>query len=398
MGWLQEEVENAIKSVLQDLNTSLLDFADSLFSALLDPIVGVPAPESSSRYIVVGAPDNEPWQTIYSDLYVSYILPLTVTLLLIGLAYVGVRTGSMSDYRRKRLLRRVGLVFVGTFVWFPMVSMPLQFVDAIGVTLAPLGSMSSDFGSVVQSAAGGLFVVLLIVIVSNVLLVAVAFVYALRWLAILVLTPIMPLLGVFWAFDVWPLSPASNVARRAAGVYPGLVVAGLPAAVLFRIGWQMDLAVSASGLFALFLGLILIPAACLASIMTVYWSSPAIKTIAKKGATKTNPAAAAAAGKKSVGKTVRGARNVHRGLSENASGAVTKSGQTTFGSGGSRAYQLGASVRAAKDDVTRYNNLRASKTGRMRDKAKADAKRTVTSAKRRSKQSFRNTKQKVSRW
>jgi len=65
-----------------------------------------------------------------------------------------------------------------------------------------------------------------------------------------------------------------EIARRAAGIYPGLVLAGLPAAVLFRIGWQMNLTASADGLFSLFLGLVLIPAACLASIMTVYWSAP----------------------------------------------------------------------------------------------------------------------------
>ena len=398
MGWLEEQVQDAIENVINSIQDAFLGFANDIFEALLNPIVGVPAPESSSRYIVVGTPDNEPWQSLYADFYVSYILPLTIMLLIVGLAYIGLRSGSISNYRRKRLLRRIGLVFMGTFVWFPLVSLPLQFVDALGLTLAPINDMSAGFGSLVESAVGGLFVVLAMAIVSNFLLIVAGLVYGLRWLGILVLTPLMPLLGVFWALDVWPLSPASEIARRAAGIYPGLVLAGLPAAVLFRIGWQMDLTASASGIFSLFLGLVLIPAACLASIMTVYWSAPAVQTIARQGATKTNPAAAASAAKKGTGKSVRGARNVHRGYAQNGRGPVTKSGQTKLGSGDSNAYKLGSSAQSTKDHAGRYNNLRKSRTGRMRDKTKEDVSQATQAAKARSKQAFRNTKNKVSRW
>jgi hypothetical protein len=398
MGWFEEQVEDAIENVLNSIKEALLGFANDIFEALLNPIVGVPAPESNSRYIVVGTPDNAPWQSLYADFYLQYILPLTIMLLIVGLAYIGLRSGSISPYRRKRLLRRIGLVFMGSFVWFPLVSIPLQFVNAIGLTLAPINDMSAGFGSLVESAVGGLFVVLAMALVSNFLLIVAGIVYALRWLGILVLTPLMPLLGVFWALDVWPLSPASEIARRAAGIYPGLVLAGLPAAVLFRIGWQMDLTASASGIFSLFLGLVLIPAACIASIMTVYWSAPAVQTIARRGATHTNPAAAASAVKTGTGKTVRGARNVHRGYAQNSHGPVTKSGQTQLGSGDSNAYTLGASTQSAKGHARRYNNLRQSKTGRMRDKAKVDASHATQAAKARSKQAFRNTKEKVSRW
>jgi len=147
-------------------------------------------------------------------------------LLIVGFAYIGLRSGSISPYRRKRLLRRIGLVFMGSFVWFPLVSIPLQFVDAIGLTLAPINDMSAGFGSLIESGVGGLFVVLAMALVSNFLLIVAALVYGLRWLGILVLTPLMPLLGVFWALDVWPLSPASEIARRAAGIYPGLDACG----------------------------------------------------------------------------------------------------------------------------------------------------------------------------
>lgn len=398
MGWLQEEVENAIKDVITSIKDAFLGFADRLFTSLLEPIVGVEAPASDSRYIVIGEPDNAPWDELYSDFYIEYILPLTIMLLTVALAYIGLRSGSISKYKRKRLLRRLGLVFMGTFVWFPLISLPLQFVNDIGMALAPIGEMSGSLEGMIKSGVGGTFVVFLVVVVSNTILLVAAFIFAMRWLGIVLLTLLMPLLGVLWAMDVWPVSPASQLARRAAAIYPGLILAGIPAAVLFRIGWQMDLTASVDGLFNLILGLALIPAACIASIMTVYWSAPAMKSIAHKGVKGTNPAAAGTAVRSGVGKSVRGARNVHRGYAQNGAGALTKSGQTTLGSGDSKAHKLGAAAQSAKGHTVRYNNLRKSKTGKLRDKAKTDIGRSAKIAKARSKQTFRNTKNKVSRW
>jgi len=126
MGWFGKQVEDAIRNILTDIKEALLGFANDIFEALLNPIVGVPAPESNSRYIVVGTPENAPWQSLYADFYLQYILPLTIMLLIIvGFAYIGLRSGSISPYRRKRLLRRIGLVFMGSFVWFPLVSILL---------------------------------------------------------------------------------------------------------------------------------------------------------------------------------------------------------------------------------------------------------------------------------
>ncbi|MFD1564595.1 hypothetical protein ACFR99_13710 [Haloarchaeobius amylolyticus] len=402
MAWLQEEVENAIKNVIEDFTDALLSLVNDIYEAILEPIVGVPAPESDSEYMVIGSPDNAPWESLYQDVYLTYILPLSIMMIVIAFAFVGLRSGSMSEYRRKQLLRRLGLVFMGTFVWFPLVSIPLQFFDAVGMTIAPTDEMSAGLGGLIRSSLGGTFAILAMVVVSNFFLIVAGFVVAFRWIALYVLTPIMPLLGVLWSMEVWPFSPAANMARRASGIYPGLVLAGIPPAILFRIGWEVGgLETSVKGLFSLFIGLTLIPAAIIAMVMTVYWSSPAMRTIAQKGATATNPAAAkagAAKAKRTSGKAVRGARNVHRGYADNQVGPVTRSGQTTLGTGDSKAYKLGSSARSTKDHAGRYNNLRKSKTGRMRDKAADDARKATRKASTRAKRGLKNTKEKVSRW
>ena len=93
MGWFEEQVEDAIENVLTSIKEALLGFVNDIFEALLNPIVGVPAPKSNSRYIVAGTPDNAPWQSLYADFYLQYILPLTIMLLVVGLAYIGLRSG-----------------------------------------------------------------------------------------------------------------------------------------------------------------------------------------------------------------------------------------------------------------------------------------------------------------
>ncbi|SEU14302.1 hypothetical protein, partial [Natrinema hispanicum] len=383
MAWLRQEVKGAIEDVVEDMTEMLLGLMNTIYEGILSPIVGVPAPTSDSGYMVIGTPDNEPWASIYQDVYLKYVMPLTIMILIVAFAFIGLRAGSISEYRRKRLLRRLGLVFMATFVWFPLVSIPLQFIDAVGMTIAPIDDMTANFEGLIKGALGGIFAILAMVVLSNVALVVAGFIVAFREIGILVLTPVMPLLGVLWALEIWPFTPASNMARRVAGIYPGLVLAGLPAAVLFRIGWAIDLNTTFEGIYSVFVGLALIPAAIIAMVMTVYWSSPAMRTIAQKGASTTNPAAAkagAAKAKRTSGKAVRGARNVHRGYADNQIGSVTKSGQTTLRSGDSRAYKLGSSARSTKEHAGRYNNLRKSRTGRMRDKAADDARNATQKA------------------
>ncbi|AGB17382.1 hypothetical protein Halru_2811 [Halovivax ruber XH-70] len=398
MGWLREEVEGAIEGVIRSIQEAFLGFADDLFQSLLKPIVGVPSPTSDSRYIVIGEPDNSPWDELYSEFYLQHVVPLTIMLLFLALAFIGLRSGSISNYKRKRLLRRLGLVFLGTFVWFPIVSLPLQLVNDIGMTLAPIDDMSGGFGELIKAGVGGVFVTLLVVLVSNFLLFVGAFIFAIRYLSIILLTLLMPLLGVLWAMDIWPISPASQLTRRAAGVYPGLILAGIPCAVVFRIGWQLDPSPSTDGLFSMMLGLALIPTAFIAAIMTVYWSAPAMKALAHQSVQRTNPAAAGAATKRGMGTGVRGARNVHRGYSTNTTSVVTKDGEKAIENAGSRTYKIGSAAQSTKNHAHRYNNLRNTKTGRMRDKAKLDAGQSAKIAKSQAKQSFRNTKNKVSRW
>jgi hypothetical protein len=419
MGWLAREVEKAIENTLRDIRDAFLEFLQDLIEMLLGPIVGTPAPRGDD-YIAFGTPINEPWASLYKDVYLPFILPLSAGLLFIGLAYIGTRAGSISEYQRKILLRRIGIAFLGLFFWFPVASMGTQFFNAIGMTLAPTADMTSDLTNVIKSGVGGLIIALVMYFVTNIFLILAAAIYALRWVLIYVLTLSMPLLGALWAVEVWPLTQFSEISKKAAAIYPGLLMAGIPAALLFRIGWEADFTFNVGGLLAVFLGVILIPAACIASIATVLWSSPRVQSFSRRamymsagygmtgralrgrstyGPGNGGDGGATTSVRRGLGETTRGARNVHRGLSAQSAGAVGPGGQTTLGSGSSRAYKAGSMARrgaeSGREFAARYNRMRQTKTGRMRDLAKYDAKRGGRAAKARAKQSLKKTMEKV---
>ncbi|GAB3686578.1 hypothetical protein GCM10028857_18830 [Salinarchaeum chitinilyticum] len=405
MVWIKDQVKDAIIAVLADVRDGILAFSSDLFVTLIGPIVGVPAPEAGEGYVVASEPVNHPWGDLYGEFYLPYVLGLTFALAFLGFAFVGLRSNALSPYERKRLLRRLLLVTVGALVWFPFVSVLLQFVDSIGLAIAPVDEMTADFQQMTKSAIGGVFAGLLMATVSNVMLLVAALGFALRYLAVVVLTLLMPLLGVFWALDTWPLSTTAEIARKAAAVYPGLVLAGLPAAILLRIGYLWDLFGDEAGLWDLLLALMFIPTACIASLMTVYWSTPAIKTISQGGAragvrAPSSVRDSASSARESTRSAIQGGRNVHRGFSDGSVGAVRQDGQTTLGSGDSTAYRLGDTASTATDR-TRSGLGRVTPSGpaidtSLRDRATTDAQRLGSGVKRVSKHRLQRARRQLS--
>lgn len=396
MGWFADQVVQAIESIVRTVTDQLGNFLSGLIQAFVEKIVGVPYPKGP-QYMVIGRPTDQRWGPLYSDVYLTYILPLTFAFLFIGFAYIGVRSGSISPYRRKKLLRRAGLVFMGSFLWFPMVSMPLHFINDIGMVIAPTEEMTSSFEGGAKAVVGGVFITLIIYFIENSITVAAALVYALRWLSIYVLTITMPLLGALWAFDVWPLSPVSRIAKRAAAVYPGLVLAGLPAAVLFRIGWSINLfspqpkQIS----FNIILALMLIPGACIASILTVYWSSPMIQRVARKSARPTAQATSSAASttRRSAKRGAQGAIQVHRDLAQNPPVSISRSSYGSSESGRQSGSTSGSSNATRRSGRTMQQQTETpALPGRVSTNTETDGSPKLD------KGAFKRTQRKVSRW
>lgn len=414
---LDIDLQGFLKWALDWIAEGLLALVNGVLSAVLKPIVGTPAPTSEESWFVFGTPDNQPWSGLYEQVYLRFVLPLAAGTIFISLAYIGIRAGGTTARRTRQLLGRVALATLAVFFWFPVASGALQLADAVGVVIATggpssTGSLIQNFGDALKVGGGGAVLLLVIYAVETTLIVIAAVAYAIRWLALIVLTLTMPLLAAVWAVDIWPLTSLASIARRAAEVYPGLLIAGLPAAFLLRIAVVAEFRFGFGGLFAVLASAALIPAATAASAATVIWSNRRMRAITSQSARASQSAAqnapeAARRTRTGAGETVRGARNVHRGITQRP--AVTKEGEEAIWSGDSTAHRVGrrgrnaaarsgAEMERGKRKLGEYREARAADDRELSDELRSDLRHAGAQTRASIGDAARRTKEKISRW
>lgn len=396
MNWLREELENFFEWLGTRIHDAILDLINEILTVVLRPIVGTPGPRPRTGWVAFGTPDNPPWPSLYDQVYLRFVVPLSVGLLFLALAYVGLRAGSLSEYQRRRLLRRILIALGAAFFWFPVASAGTQFFDALGMTVATggggTGALVSDLRDALVVASGGLILALIIYLVESVLTLLAVLVFVARWLAIIVLTLIMPLLATLWAFEVWPLSQFAGVAQRVAALYPGLLAAGLPGAFLLRIALEADFDFGLGGILAILVAALLIPVAALAAVLTVTWSSSSIRRTARTAAFTGMAASRAMPRTTSAtstrlrgGAATRGARNVQRGFTGKW-GPVRPNGTLSVTPDGSHAYALGAragqTTRGIRQGTTRGVTAGSRTVGRYRATVRDPDQRLTTVVRR----------------
>ena len=399
------------------LADGLLALVNDLLASLLEPIIGTPAPTSDEGWFVFETPANQPWAGLYEQVYLRFVLPLSAATVFLSVAYVGLRAGSVRIARTRRLLGRIGIATVSLFLWFPLASGALQLFDAVGVVIATGGSSSTGalargLSDALKLGGGGAVLVLVVYAVETALVLLAAVAYAVRWFALIVLTLTMPLLAAAWALDTWPLSPLAAVARRAATVFPGLLVAGLPAAFLLRIAVVAEFDFGFGGLFGVLASAALLPTAVAASAAAVLWSHRRIDRVANRSArtaetTARKTPAATRAARRGTGETVRGARNVHRGLIQQP--AIGPDGEEALWSGDSMAHRVGRRGRRAaagsRERLKRgthrlgeYRSAHAEPDGSVSAELRRDTIRAGSYARDGLAGAVRETKRKISRW
>jgi len=249
MGWFGKQVEDAIRTSSRT-SKALLGFANDIFEALLNPIVGVPAPNPTPRYIVVGTPEctmAEPLRGFLSPVYPAVDDNVTHRRVRVHRSR-SVRSVPIGE---KRLLQAHRARVHGFVRLVPSRIDPAPVRRCDRTTLCSnqryVGGVRGLSSSLVSVASSSFSPWLSF---RTSLLIVAALVYGLRWLGILVLTPLMPLLPVFWALDVWPLSQP----RRSHAAQPASIQDSCLRDFLLQsfsgIGWQMNLTASADGLFS----------------------------------------------------------------------------------------------------------------------------------------------------
>lgn len=325
MGWFKDELQEFLDEVFGDVSDWLAGFANTLLEPAMELMLGTPAPRPENW--IFGTPMNAPWDVWIPDVYYLYIIPLTFGLWILATAYVGMFSPLITGYTRQKTLQRLGIAFFAIFFWIYLATAATQFFDALALGIAPTSEeMIGTFGNIVKSTVSGLILTIVMVTVQNSLLLFAIAVYAIRFVLIYILTLGMPLLFVFWALDIGPLKYFSGIAKSLMSLYPGLLIATLPAAIMFRMAYATQLGFGTSGFAGLFISLMFIPAATILTVYMIMRSQDGVERVASRS---TN--VAAPAGNYTQTRVSTGARDVHRGLrgkSPVAGGKAYSAGQS----------------------------------------------------------------------
>ncbi|WP_424005416.1 hypothetical protein ACOZ4I_19585 (plasmid) [Haloarcula salina] len=336
VGELSSAITAGISGFLDQLRTDIIGYFEGFFEWLIDPMVGTPSPEGPNSAapvdIAFESASNAPWDALISNIYFDAIVGLALSIQFSVLAMIGLRYGSMNPVIRKKLLRRLGVAFLSLFFWLPVASLGTQFFDAIGRTLYKGSHTPTEAAALIGSAEQiaelslGIFVVL--IIVGLYVYLKAAFIFITRWLLVFLLTLSMPLVATFWAVEVWPMNRFSGLAKQVAGAYPGVLVAGIPPAILIRMSFEATNWGLASEL-SLFISLVTLYLAAKSQKILIQRSSRVAIQVSEQ---------ALAGGKKSVAKPAK--------IGAAATGAAATAGAGAVGGPGA-AMATGGTIRAA---------------------------------------------------
>ncbi|MFC7078076.1 hypothetical protein [Haloarcula halophila] len=243
---IADQFAKVIEWFMQTTAQDVKEGANNQTAALVDPIIGTPAPRGPRSSvggihfdIAFSNVSNYPWQLFMDDIYWGVSLGLALGLQFLIVAGLGLRYRSMDPVVRKKTGRRLFFAFMSVFFWLPVASLAGQVSNAIGwaiVDTAPTGSSVTAFLSsayAVWTADIGLLIV--VILLSLYIYIKTLLIFIGRWIGLILLTLFMPVLGTLWVLEVWPFNRFAGLSAKIAGAYPGLLVANIPAAILIRL-------------------------------------------------------------------------------------------------------------------------------------------------------------------
>jgi len=349
MSALSEAIVNALEEFLRVLFGPITGLIERYANDLVRVVVETPHPNA-----VFGEPTNGVWPGIY-EYYWDAIVPLSLLLwgLMIGLVILLESMSYLfSNYHRSKLKKRAVTGLLGILSWWWIAALSLQFVSGLAGFLVPDLSNITLFETLSFGALGVLGLSLTLMI-DLALFLILALIYFTRHVVLYLFVLMMPLLLVFWIPGVGPFSLMSGFMKRLAGFYVPFLFMTVPVALLFRLGsiFGQSFGLSMGGLGAWVTALV-IPFAALASPIILFWQAGALFFAGNQIAHRTSRRKAASRVQTARGhgqSAVHGGQNFARGL--RGEPAQQPNGQSTFGSGQSRAHAAGSRLNATGSNL-----------------------------------------------
>lgn len=264
MGWA-DRISSGIQDAFEEiLNTLILDPLSALFEIFLQMAIdlftktpypgkhqdGAPifyTPSSGGRdcrgLSSTAQQSCEMWSHMYHNVLMEDVMAISIALILlaIGTMYLMRSFGDVfiQDYANlQNMETRFIYAIVGVALWWHVGSLLLYFTEALGRALAGCGpgtcELAMDTGA--AGAGAGVFAAVFIYLIGNALLAAVVIFWVLRYVLLILLMGVMPVLIALWAFQVGPLRQLSDLSASIMNLFVLLAFATIPAGLIFRLG------------------------------------------------------------------------------------------------------------------------------------------------------------------
>jgi len=247
-GGIFSAISGGIRWAVREGVEALAALLKPILNSLITLLTSTPYPSPASGGIFGAPPTNSTFYELY-NVYHNSILPISTLLIMLALAVL-LFTGIWSD-KKKRVtaIRRLMFALPAILMWWYVAGWYLQFVQAFTALIVDIGVEQSATENLLISnpsdIAGGIVAALLLYIGGTAASLAVLGIYLIRWVALHLYMPGMPLLIAIWCI---PDDRFSSWAKQLMQKFVPLSLVPIPVAFMLSMYAIIDFSTVAGDL------------------------------------------------------------------------------------------------------------------------------------------------------
>lgn len=254
MGWVADQITNAINGILSRISEELVTLIEGLVSMILRLFTSTPYPGSNqpdvTNPIWYTPPDpsttSNPgmWSELYHSVYMGDVMPFAIAVFVLaaaftyGLSWLN-NISSLNYVSTASMESKLMHAFLGIMFWWQIGTAILYISETLALAFAGCSTSGACGAYDIPSGGGGaiVFAAILVYFVSASTLIFIAMFWLFRYVALIIGFVTAPLLIALWAFDIGPMKIVSGLAGDILRLFVVLSFASIPAGLVVRIAY-----------------------------------------------------------------------------------------------------------------------------------------------------------------
>lgn len=255
---IQKAFRNAVEDILSEISGILIDLVRAFVNdVLLELITKSPVPSSNKNMPPLNTPPQScgsgaaaecsMWSELYHNVYTQEVLWASIAIFVLSFVVTkGMEILGDENVQEKLgnfdVNEKFGKVILGIALWWQIGTLVLWFAQQLTTTLAGCEGSSCSFAAEMSLAGGGEFAtvigLLLLYGLGSTLILAVVAFWVLRYIVLVSLMIVMPVLLSLSTMRIGPLSKIADTADDFISFFVTLAFAPIPAGLILFLGAQ----------------------------------------------------------------------------------------------------------------------------------------------------------------